>query len=145
MASSPPSLRQRLAELGCRLGEREAPHREAREAARKEAERLRAATAEALEAFHAAAAERGAPYLRVELSAVQPDEKHLRALQFALRRGRHEAVVTVRSRGEVTLVGPYQRGRAEGPCKTFPAGGGEELGRALGAFLERFLEEAARP
>lgn len=145
MTSSGPPLRERLAAAGRRLGEREAPHREALEDARKEAERLRAVAAEGVEAFHAEAAARGAAHLRVELSGVRPDEKHLRAYQFELRRGRTEAVVTVRSRGEVTLVGPYQRGKAEGPCKTFPGEGGEELERALGAFLERFLEEAARP
>ncbi|MEN8182314.1 MAG: hypothetical protein ABFS46_07245, partial [Myxococcota bacterium] len=62
-----------------------------------------------------------------------------------LRRGRHQAIVTVKSRGEVTLVGPFRSGKTEGPCRSFPYDAEEELHKALGDFLERFLEEAATP
>jgi len=147
-------LRSRLAALGAELAAREAPHREGLARATREAERLRHRVADGLEAYHAAVAAGGAPELRVELGPVRPDEKHVRAVQFDLARGRHRALVTVKSRGEVTLVGPFRAGRTEGPCKSFPLGGaadsaspeGEgELAQALAAFLEAFLQEAATP
>jgi hypothetical protein len=124
---------------------REAEHRAGLDAARACAESLRAQIAAALERFHRAAAEAGAPHLRVDLSEIRPDDKHLRAVEFELSRGRHKAIVTAKSRGEVTLVGPFRSGKTEGPCLTFPLDAGEELADALGAFLERFLEEAATP
>jgi len=124
---------------------REAEHRAGLDAARACAESLRAQIAAALERFHRAAAEAGAPHLRVDLSEIRPDDKHLRAVEFELGRGRHKAIVTAKSRGEVTLVGPFRSGKNEGPCLTFPLDAGEELAAALGAFLARFLEEAATP
>jgi 16S rRNA (cytidine1402-2'-O)-methyltransferase len=48
-------------------------------------------------------------------------------------------------RGEVTLVGPFQAGKDEGPCRTFPIESEREIDAALAGFLERFLEEAATP
>jgi len=51
----------------------------------------------------------------------------------------------VKSKAEVTLVGPYRAGKAEGPCRTFPFSAADELDDALGDFLERFLEEATAP
>jgi hypothetical protein len=42
-------------------------------------------------------------------------------------------------------VGPFHRGKAEGPCLSFPFEAEAELRKALGDFLERFLEEAAQP
>ena len=61
--------------------------------------------------------------------------------------------ITVKSKGEVTLVGPFRAGKNEGPCQSFAfeVGGTSgaqddgELESALGDFLERFLEEAAAP
>ena len=148
MATRPPDgqdLEARLAEVGRRLGEREASHSGALAEARSRAETLRAEVARALEAFHAGAAGAGAPQLRVALGAVRLDDKHARALQFDLARGRCAGIVTVKSRGEVTLVGPFHRGKAEGPCLSFPFEAEVELRKALGHFLERFLEEAAHP
>ena len=138
------ALRVRLAEVGRRLGEREAEHRAAFEAARVPAVDLHARVASALEAFHEAA-RGGAPQLGVELSEPRPDEKHLRSVQFDLRRGRCRAIVTLKSRGEVTLVGPFRDGKVEGPCKSFPFDAEDEIGKALGDFLESFLDEAATP
>jgi len=66
-------------------------------------------------------------------------------VEFELRRGRHRAIVTAKSRGEVTLVGPFRAGKVEGPCKSFPLEAQEELHLALGEFLEQFVEEAATP
>ena len=76
---------------------------------------------------------------------MRADDKHLRAVQFDLTRGRYRAIVTARSRGEVTLVGPFHAGKTEGPCLTFPLDAGDDLRAALASFLERFLEEAATP
>jgi hypothetical protein len=148
MAICPPDgqeLEARLAEVGRRLGEREAEHSRALASARSRAEELRAEVACALEAFHASAAGAGAPQLRVALGEVRLDDKHTRSLQFDLARGRCAGIVTVKSRGEVTLVGPFHRGKAEGPCLSFPFEAEAELRKALGDFLERFLEEAAHP
>ena len=113
-------LEERLAALGRVLGEREASHGEGLERARRCAATLREEVERAVERFHRAAAEAGAPHLRVELSALRTDDKHLRAVEFDLRRGRYRAIVTAKSRGDLTLVGPFRQGRNEGPCKSFP-------------------------
>jgi hypothetical protein len=100
---------------------------------------------QALGAFEDAAAEAGADHLRLEVSPLRLDDKHVRAVEFELQRGRHAAIVTVKSKGEVTLVGPFQRGKQEGPCRSFPFSAGDELQDGLEEFLERFVEEAATP
>ena len=138
-------LGSRLAALGRTLGEREADHRGELDAARSCAESLRADIALALSKFHAAAAEAGAPHLQVELSDVRLDDKHLRAVEFDLVRGRYKAIIVAKSRGELTLVGPFHEGKAEGPCRSFPVDARLEIEQALASFLERFLEEAATP
>jgi hypothetical protein len=138
-------LEARLEKLGRNLGEREASHQDGLDEARACLERLRSRVASALEVFHGAAEAAGAPHLRISLSQVRDDDKHLRAAQFDMARGRYRAIVTARSRGEITLVGPFHAGKTEGPCLTFPLDGGEDLHAALASFLERFLEEAATP
>jgi len=139
------ALKDRLAPLGRRLGEREAGEAKAVGEARRPAEGLRALVESGLAAFHEAAREAGAPQLAIELSPPRTDDKHLRSVQFELRRGRQMAIVTVKSRGEVTLVGPFRQGKTEGPCLSFPFDAETELEQGLAAFLERFLEEAATP
>ncbi len=42
-------------------------------------------------------------------------------------------------------MGPFRTGKAEGPCLSFPFDAEAELEKALGDFLEQFLEEAATP
>ncbi len=138
-------LTARLEKLGRSLGEREASHQAGLSDARTCLEWVRSWVADALGAFHAAAATAGAPQLRVALSEVRADDTHLRAAQFELVRGRYRAIVTAKSRGEITLVGPFHASKTEGPCLTFPLDGGEDLRAALAGFLERFLEEAATP
>ena len=118
-------LTDRLRELGRELAARELEHRDA------------------LEGWHEAVA--GAPQLAVRVGEIRPDDKHVRAVEFDLTRGRHRAIVTVKSRGDVTLVGPFHAGKTEGPCKSFPFGADAEIRKALGDFLERFLTEAATP
>ena len=138
-------LGAQLEELGRSLGAREASHRADLERARGEAERLRAQVEAALERFHAAAAEAGAPHLSVALGDIRLDDKHLRAVEFEVSRGRHRAIVVAKSRGELTLVGPFRAGKTEGPCKSFPFEAEAEIQGALAAFLASFLEEAATP
>lgn len=142
-ATSP--LVERMAGLGKELGEREAAHQTAIAEAWRRAGSLRLEVGAALEAFTRSAARAGAPQLSVQLGDVRTDDKHLRAVQFDLARGRSRAVVTVKARGEITLVGPFHTGKVEGPCKSFPYGADDELRAALGEFLEKFLTEAAHP
>ncbi|MGH7338256.1 MAG: hypothetical protein ACREI7_11795, partial [Myxococcota bacterium] len=134
-----------LTTLGRALGEREAEHAEGLERARKCVEELRVEVAAALETFHRATAAAGAPHLQIELSPVRIDDKHLRSVEFELWRGRYRAIVTAKSRGEITFVGPFRSGKTEGPCKSFPIDAPEEVSGALVSFLESFLEEAATP
>jgi hypothetical protein len=134
-----------MARIGRELAEREAAHRAELDAARRRAAALRAEVREALEGFREAVAAAAAPQLEVQLGELRPDDKHVRAVEFDLSRGRHRAIVTVKARGEVTLVGPFHAGKTEGPCKTFPFAAEAELQKALGDFLERFLTEAATP
>jgi len=139
------ALRARLSALGRKLAEREAGQAEGLAAARCSAERLRALVAEGVAGFNAAVAAAGAGQLAVVVDEPCADEKHARSVQFELRRGRHRAIVTVKSRGEVTLVGPFRAGKTEGPCLSFLFGAEAELEPALVKFLEKFLEEAATP
>jgi hypothetical protein len=142
---SPTALTAHLATIGRTLGEREAEHGEGLERARKCVEGLRVEVAAALDAFHRAAAAAGAPHLQIELSPVRTDDKHLRSVEFELWRGRYRAIVTAKSRGDVTFVGPFRSGKTEGPCKSFPIDARDEVQGALASFLETFLEEAATP
>jgi hypothetical protein len=144
-AEAPLDLAARLEALGHALGAREAEHAEALSAARSCAEQLRERVVEGLERFHGAAKAEGAAHLRVEVGEIRIDDKHLRAVEFDLARGRHRAIVTVKSRGQVTLVGPFHQGKAEGPCLSFPIDARQDVELALGTFLEKFLEEAATP
>ena len=138
-------LADRMEELGQTLGTREAEHSAALDAAREKAGALHDTVREAFRRFHAAAEKAGAPHLEIEVGHVRPDEKHLRAIEFDVSRGRYRTVITVKSRGEVTLVGPFRRGGNEGPCRTFPIDADAEIETALLEVLERFLDEATTP
>ena len=147
MNASPPAidLSARLEDLGRDLGEREAAHTRDLETARGQAEALRIRVEEALDRFHAATKRAGAPQLRIDLSEIRVDDKHLRAVEFDLTRGRHKAIVVAKSAGEITLVGPFNSGKTEGPCKTLAFASQAEIIAALGDFLVAFVEEAATP
>lgn len=140
-------LEARLAERGRALAEREAKHAPALARAHTLADSLHGLVAEALAAYHLETI--AAPQLAVALGPVRHDEKHLHAFEFDVRRGRHRAIVVVKSRGEATLVGPFHVGKDEGPCRRVPfAEDGsisDELSDALGDLLEAFLEEATAP
>jgi hypothetical protein len=138
-------LRERMDALGRELAARESEHTAGLASATQSALALHDQVSEALEAFHAAAQEAGAPQLAVVVSPVRVDDKHLRAVQFDLRRGRHAAIVTVKTRGEVVLVGPFQQGKDEGPCRRFPVTAEREIETGLGDFLTAFLNQAATP
>jgi hypothetical protein len=138
-------LDERLEQLGVEIGQREAPHAVALDAARLRAESLQASVAGAISRFNDAVAEQGARQMRVTVSPVRPDDKHLRSFEFELFRGRHRAIVTVKSRAEVTLVGPFRTGKAEGPCRSFPLAPSAEFDQALCEFLASFVEDAATP
>jgi hypothetical protein len=147
-AANPPSgaaLRERMEALGRELAARESEHTPGLASATQVALALHDQVETALSAFHEAAREAGAPQLAVALSAVRVDDKHLRAVQFDLRRGRHAAIVTVKTRGEVILVGPFQQGKDEGPCRRFPVTADREIEGGLGDFLTAFLNQAATP
>ena len=90
--------------------------------------------------FVAAADAAGAPHLAIiAITAVEPDDKSIRAFQFKIRRGRYEAVVVSKDRGEVMMVGPYKRGRDEGPCNPIHHEGGEPDRERLAEQLETLL------
>jgi hypothetical protein len=146
--TAPPTaidLPERLENLGRTLGEREATHARELEAARNQADALRIRVEEALERFHTAAGRAGAPHLRIELSEIRVNDKHLRAVEFDLTRGRHKAIVVAKSAGKITLVGPFSSGKPEGPCKSLPFDSTAEISAALGDFIAAFIEEAATP
>ena len=145
MAVSSDVLVERLTQLGQQLGQREAEHRDAIDTARHCAASLRERVELALDHFHRAASEAGAPHLRASVSDLRTDDKHLRAVEFELTRGRYRAIITAKSRGEVTLVGPFRAGKTEGPCLSFPFDATAEIEEALASFLARFLEDAATP
>lgn len=138
------AIEERLAELGRRLVAREQQYDEALTAAWGCAKSLHARVAEALRHYHATVSP-AASRLAVTLSEPRIDDKHLHAVEFELSRGRHRAVVTVKGRGEVTLVGPFKQGKTEGPCRSFPTSAQAEIERAMGDFLCTFIEAAVAP
>jgi len=145
-ASRPDPLRERLAAAGRALGEREAPHQAALEEARARCRELHGRVRDALAAFHAAAVAAGAPHLVLTVGEPHLDEKHVRAVEFEVRRGRHVGIVTAKSKRELTFVGPFRTGKQEGPCRSLPFDApGEEVEAVLAEFLERLVEEAATP
>jgi hypothetical protein len=135
------NLNDRIAAIARDVAKRESAHVDAIARARSMADTLYAQVDSAIAGFNAIVA-RSAPHLVIELASPRTDDKHLHAVEFELQRGRHRAVVTVKSKGEVTLVGPFRLGKQEGPCRSFPFADTDEIDVALGDFLERFLAEA---
>ena len=138
------SLTDRIEALARDLARRESGHIEAFEKAQYKAGELHRQVDAAIARFNEVVSH-STPYLEVSVSAPRVDDKHLHAVEFDLERGRHRAIVTVKSKGEITLVGPFQSGKTEGPCRSFGFAAEAELQDALAEFLERFLEEAAAP
>jgi hypothetical protein len=138
-------LEDALGHLGKTLAEREAAHAGELDAARRKAVELHQQVDSALAHYHAAIDAAGASHLRVELTEPRLDEKHVRSYEFDLRRGRHRGLFVLKSRGELTLVGPFRTGKTEGPCRSFPVEANAEIESALVDFVSSFLEEAASP
>lgn len=123
---------------------REGGHRDALADARIKADAVHAQVVDAIEYFNALVGE-SVPQLKIEVTPPRIDDKHLHAIEFDLERGRHRGVITVKTKREVTLVGPFRSGKPEGPCRSFPFDADEDLENALGDFLRRFLEAASAP
>ncbi len=138
------NLNDRIEAIAHDLAKREAAHSEAMLQAHKKAEELHGKVDSAINRFNQTLAT-SVPYLRVEVTPPRVDDKHLHAVEFDLGRGQHRGVITIKSKGEVTFVGPFRIGKKEGPCRSFPVAANEEIDDALGDFLERFLQEAASP
>jgi hypothetical protein len=146
VASPPDPLRERLAEVGRALGAREAPYRAALDEASARCRALRDRVRAALDAFEAAAAAAGAPHLGLTVSAPRLDDKHVRASEFQVGRGRHVGIVVVKAKREITFVGPFRAGKEEGPCRSLSFDAPDaEIDAALAEFLEQLIEEAATP
>jgi hypothetical protein len=115
--------------------------RDVREAARD----LRAHAFAAVEAFRQRASELGASYLgHIDVSAVEPDDKHVDAVQFKIARGRLEllCIAIARGPGKTRLVGPFKRGEKEGPCaESVPRG--PEVEELLEERIAALVREAA--
>jgi hypothetical protein len=106
---------------------------------------LRELAFEAIEAFRERAAEIGAPYLgNLEVSPVEPDEKHVDSVQFRVTRGRTEllCIAIAKEPGKIRLVGPFKRGKQEGPCAEAPLRG-SEVEKALEDRIEQLVREAS--
>lgn len=138
------SLNDRIEVLARGLAQRERKHAEAIEKANHKAAQLHREISGAIDRFNAVVGE-SIPYLAIAVSSPRVDDKHLHSVEFDLERGRHRAVVTVKAKGEVTLVGPFRAGKTEGPCRSFAFAAEEDLDDAMGDFLERFIEEASAP
>ena len=106
---------------------------------------LRDQAFQVVDAFRERASELGAPYLgNLEVSAVEPDEKHVDGVQFRVSRGRFEllCIAIAQDAGKVRLVGPFKRGKQEGPCHEAPLRG-EVVEKALEDRIEQLLREAS--
>jgi hypothetical protein len=139
------TLAERLEAQGKQLGEREAANAAAIAHATERSQQIHARVRAGLDGFHAGCKAGGAPRLVVDLSPPRVDDKHLHAVQFDLSRGRYRMIVTVKSKGEVTLVGPFKAGKQEGPCRSIPLADDAAIDEGLGEVLSDFLAEAFKP
>ena len=139
------ALIDELEEIGRRLGARETAQGEQRERVQKRATELFERVQRGLDGFHRGMSDAGASHLAVDLSKPRIDDKHLHSMQFDLARGRHRLIVTVKSKGEVTLVGPFKAGKQEGPCKSIPLDDDQAIDAGLSLVLSEFLEQAFSP
>ena len=139
------SLADQLETLGRALGERELAHAAAIEHATQRSKEIHAKVQAGLDGFHSGCREGGAPQLLVDLSTSRTDDKHLHSVQFDLSRGRFRMIVTVKSKGEVTLVGPFKAGKQEGPCRSIPLDDDVAIDLGLSEVLAGFLADAFAP
>jgi hypothetical protein len=113
---------------------------------RAAAEALRAQAQACVDAFVRRAAALGADQLgSVSVSPVQADEKHVDCVQFSVERGRSQLLcvaIADAQGGKVRLVGPFKRGKVEGPCGDYPLRGAE-LEQALEQRMLDLLRQAS--
>ena len=132
----------RIEAVALEVAAREAGRGPARERARVLADWLNWQMSALRTRFVAAADTAGAPHLDlIEITPVEPDDKSIRAFQFKIRRGRYEAVVVSKDRDEVMMVGPFTRGKDEGPCNPIHHEGGEPDREFLADHLETLLSD----
>jgi hypothetical protein len=139
------SLSDQLKALGSQLGEREAAHRSDLERANERAREFHSRVRAGLDGFHEGCRASGAEQLKIELSQPRIDDKRVHAVQFDVSRGRHFLIVTAKSKGEVTLVGPFKEGKPEGPCRSLPIDDDAAIDLALAEVLGAFIAEAFTP
>jgi len=97
---------------------------------------LREQALEAVEAFRLMASALGAEHLtHLCVTPVEADEKHVDCVSFRVERGRSVllCVAIAGDPGKFRFVGPFRRGKVEGPCADLPL---------RGADLEQALEDA---
>lgn len=143
-------IRQRALQQGRTLGEREAGQALLLEDARRLAGEFRDWVERGVASFQQGLRESGATHLCDEslfrISPLEIDAKHIRAVGFSLQRGRYKICIVVKTKGSVTLVGPFQLGKKEGPCRKFPVPTEEralhEFEAALADLLTAFFEAA---
>ncbi|MCP4035396.1 MAG: hypothetical protein GY733_00540 [bacterium] len=137
------SLAAKMEQIGARLAEREAGVADQMERVWKRAREIRMRVDAGLEGFRRGAGDLA--QLAVTLSEPRLDEKRLHAVQFDVARGRHRVIVTVKSKGVVTLVGPFKDGSQEGPCKRIDLDDDAAIDAGLEEVLAAFLEDAFAP
>jgi hypothetical protein len=130
--------------LASELAARDRGLQERLSAARDHLGELQRRAAMAVGVFASTARREGAPHLaELLVGPVEPDEKHVDCLQFKVQRGRWEIVCVAHGdRGEVTLVGPYRRGKPEKPCADHPLPS-PHADKALDELLLHLLREAS--
>ncbi|MDP6981051.1 MAG: hypothetical protein QF570_21020 [Myxococcota bacterium] len=133
-------MSERLEGIGAGLREREEAEREKLEYAWKRAGEIHGRVEAGLAGFARGAG--GVEHLAVELSAPRRDDKHFHAVQFDVSRGRHRVIATVKTKGVVTLVGPFKDGDTEGPCKRIDLDDDAAIDAGLEAVLADFLDTA---
>jgi hypothetical protein len=114
------------------------------EEVREAAVRLREVAAEAVDAFRRTVHAEGAQHLAdVEVSSVEPDEKHVDCVQVRIQRGRWEALVVAKAGGKVTLVGPFRRGKTEQPCRDFELSG-KQVEEGVEGLVDALIRQASQ-
>ncbi len=134
---------ERLEQLARELAARDVGLTTTLQEVRETAEQLRGRAHALVEAFKQAARDSDAPHLaHLEVGPVGPDDRHVGCIQFRVARGRWEVVCVGKTKGEVTLVGPFRRGKPEKPCADYPLRGAE-VERALEELLLRLIRAAS--
>ncbi len=135
--------RERFVRLAQELAARDRPLATRLGEAREAAVQLREVAAEAVDAFRRTVHTEGAQHLGdIEVSPVEPDEKHVDCVQVRIRRGRWEALVVAKANGKVTLVGPFRGGKPEKPCEDFELSG-KQVEEGVEGLVDALIRQAS--